>query len=103
VLLFLRQPLVVHYLNADRQTGKLPKGAMPQIEIKYVQLSISNFRSISRLIEEEVTLPDETTRPGTASDMDVLMYRNDRAFGFEFSKIASQPRWKQYPEIVAAV
>lgn len=85
--------LVLFYKNADPETGRYEKGAVLDWDIRYVQLTKANFQSISRLPEEDQTV----------NDIDIVMTRNNRAFGYDFTKIASRARWKINPELVAEV
>ena len=95
--------LVVYYKNAGTEDGGLEKGVPLDWEIRYVQLTSANFRSISRLIEEEVIDPSGQTRPGTVNDMDIVMSHADKAFGYDFHKKAARPRFRQNPELLAEV
>lgn len=89
--------LVVHYVNADRKTGAYEKdknGVMPPIEweLGYVDLSRSNYRSVS-------TLPPEDSSP---VDLDYVMLKKDNGIGYEFV-VKSKARWKLNPEMAAEV
>ena len=95
--------LVVFYKNANTEDGGLEKGQPLDWELRYVQLTHSNFRGISRLIEEEVVDPSGATRPGTVNDMDIVMSHADKAFGYEFHKKAARPRFRSNPELLAEV
>lgn len=95
--------LVVYYKNANPEDGGYEKGAVIDWELRYVQLTVANFRSISRLIEEEVVDPNGTARPGTVNDMDIVMIHADKAFGYEFHKKAARPKFRQNPELLAEV
>jgi hypothetical protein len=85
--------LVLFYKNADPESGRYEKGAVLDWEVRYVQLTKANFQAISRLPEEDQTV----------NDIDVVMTHANRAFGYEFQKIASKARWKVNPELVAEV
>jgi hypothetical protein len=85
--------LVVHYKNAESTEGGYEKGATIEWDIKYVQLSKANFQSISRLPEEEQTV----------NDIDIVMMHTNKAFGYEFHKKSSKPRWKANPALVEEV
>lgn len=85
--------LVLFYKNADPESGRYEKGAILDWDIRYVQLTKSNFQAISRLPEEDQTV----------NDIDVVMTHANRAFGYEFHKIASKARWKMNAELVAEV
>lgn len=85
--------LVVHYKNADPIEGGYEKGAIIDWDIKYVQLTKSNFQAISRLPEEEQSV----------NDIDVVMMHANRAFGYEFHKKSSKPRWKANPALIEEV
>jgi hypothetical protein len=85
--------LVVHYTNADPKEGGYEKGASIDWAIGYVQLTKANFQAISRLPEEEQAV----------HNIDVVMMHANRAFGYEFHKKSSRPRWKANPELMAEV
>ena len=89
--------LVVFYTNADPIEGGYAKvdGKYPPIDwsIGYVQLTKANFQAISRLPEEEQAV----------SDIDIVMMHANRAFGYDFHKKSSKPRWKANPELIAEV
>ena len=68
-----------------------------------MQLTEANYRSVSRLIEEEVVESSGATRPGTVNDMDIVMIHADKAFGYEFHKKAARPKFRQNPELFAEV
>jgi hypothetical protein len=85
--------LVVFYTNADPKEGGYEKGAPIDWTIGYVQLTKANFQAISRLPEEEQAV----------SDIDIVMMHANRAFGYEFHKKSSKPRWKANPELIAEV
>jgi hypothetical protein len=90
--------LVVHYTNADPLTGKYEKdanGNRPQVkfDIQFVRLSQFNMKQIKKI-------PDEDKTP---FDIDIVMTHADRAFGYEFNRIANSPRWKSDPALIEAV
>jgi hypothetical protein len=95
--------LVFYYKNAEPTEGGLEKGSPIDWEIRYVQLSRANFISCSRLIKEEITLPDGKTREGTINDMDIVMMHTNKAFGYEFHEKAARPRWRQAAQLVEEV
>jgi hypothetical protein len=94
--------LVVRYTNANPVTGKYDpiidaagnKTAPPIAwELQFVDLSQFNMKQIKKL-------PDEDATP---YDIDIIMTRSDRAFGYEFNRAAAQARWKKNPELVKEV
>ena len=90
--------LVLVYTNADPTTGKYVKGqdgSVPPIEweLGYVDLSGFNLRQIKKL-------PDEDQTP---YDIDIIMTKADRAFGYEFNRASSKARWLHNPELVKEV
>jgi hypothetical protein len=90
--------LALLYTNADPKTGQKPKdkagNLLPiEYEVGYVQLSRTNFRSISTLPEEEQTV----------YDIDIVMSLRDSGTGFEFKKIASTALYKKNPQLVAEI
>jgi hypothetical protein len=80
--------LAVEYTNADPSTGKYKPETPIEWEIGYVDMSAANYHSIKKLPEEEQTV----------FDIDIIMTRNNRAFGYDFNK-ASKARWKLNPEL----
>lgn len=92
--------LVIRYTNADSKTGGYEKGAVIEWEIQYVDLTRSNYRQVSHLVDE--LLEDNPTI--SVYDIDIVMQHDpDRAFGYQFKRIAQKARWKQNPELVAEV
>ena len=96
--------LVLHYTNADPLTGAYKKGSngdLPAIkwDIKFVNLSLTNFKNISSIVE--------TMDGGNISDIDFIMQHksdNERAKGYDFVQTRSQHAlWKQYPDVVQGV
>lgn len=85
--------LALLYTNADASTGGLEKGVVPEWEIGYVDLSRSNFRSVSNLAPEE----------STPYDIDMVMAKKDNGIGYEFTLKSPKARWKMNPEVAAAV
>jgi hypothetical protein len=90
--------LAVHYLNADPTDGSYKKdanGNVPPIKWKigFVRLSPFNMKQIKKL-------PDEDKTP---FDIDMVMVNADRAFGYEFYRKSTSPRWKQDAETIAQV
>jgi hypothetical protein len=86
--------LVVRYLNSDPETGKLDKEAKPKVVLQFVRLSQFNMRQIKKL-------PDEDSNPFS---IDIVMtHAEGRAFGYEFNRKATKPRWSEDPEVKAEV
>jgi len=92
--------LVIRYLNADAKTGGYDKGAVIEWEIQYVDLTRSNYRAVSHLIDEMV----EDNPSVTVYDIDIVMKHDpDRAFGYQFQRISQKARWRQNPQLVEEV
>ncbi len=92
--------LVIRYINADSKTGGYDKGAVIEWEVQYVDLTRSNYRAVSHLIDEMV----EDNPNVSVYDIDIVMKHDpDRAFGYQFQRISQKARWKQNPELVAEV
>lgn len=92
--------LVVRYTNADSKTGGYEKGAVIEWEVQYVDLTRSNYRAVSHLIDELI----EDNPTITVYDIDIVMQHDpDRAFGYQFKRIAQKARWKQNPQLVEEV
>src|SRR5271157_3278726 len=92
--------LVIRYTNADTKTGGYDKGAVIEWEVQYVDLTRSNYRAVSHLIDEMV----EDNPNVSVYDIDIVMKHDpDRAFGYQFQRISQKARWKQNPELVAEV
>ena len=86
--------LVIRYLNSDPETGKLDKDAKPKVVLQFIRLSQFNMRQIKKL-------PDEDSNP---FNIDIVMtHAEGRAFGYEFNRKATSPRWKADPEVAAEV
>jgi len=86
--------LVVRYTNADPETGKYGKDDKVKFAIEFVRLSQFNMRQIKKL-------PDEDSDP---FKIDIVMtHAEGRAFGYEFNRKATSPRWKSDPEVAAEV
>jgi hypothetical protein len=91
--------LVVHYTNANPETGNYDKDAAGnradvQFAIEFIRLSQFNMKQIKKL-------PDED---GSPFDIDIVMtHAEGRAFGYEFHRKATSPRWKSDPKTVEAV
>lgn len=92
--------LVLRYLNADIKTGGYEKGAIIEWEVQYVDLTRSNYRAVSHLIDEMV----EDNSNVSVYDIDIVMKHDpDRAFGYQFQRISQKARWKQNPQLVEEV
>lgn len=84
--------LVVRYLNSDPETGKLDKDVKPKCTLQFARLSQFNMRQIKKL-------PDEDSNP---FNIDIVMtHAEGRAFGYEFNRKATSPRWLADPEVAA--
>jgi hypothetical protein len=92
--------LVIRYTNADSKTGGYDKGAVIEWEVQYVDLTRSNYRAVSHLIDEMV----EDNPNVSVYDIDIVMKHDpDRAFGYQFQRISQKARWKQNPQLVEEV
>lgn len=92
--------LVIRYTNADTKTGGYEKGAVIEWEIQYVDLTRSNYRAVSHLIDELI----EDNPSISVYDIDIVMQHDpDRAFGYQFKRIAQKARWKQNPALMKEV
>ncbi len=92
--------LVIRYLNANDKTGRYEKGATMEWEVQYVDLTRSNYRAVSHLIDEVI----EDNPNITVYDIDIVMQHDpDRAFGYKFSRISQKARWTQNPQLVEEV
>lgn len=92
--------LVIRYTNADSKTGGYEKGAVIEWEVQYVDLTRSNYRAVSHLIDEMV----EDNPNVSVYDIDIVMKHDpDRAFGYQFQRISQKARWKQNPQLVEEV
>jgi len=92
--------LVIRYTNADTKTGGYEKGAVIEWEIQYVDLTRSNYRAVSHLIDELI----EDNPSISVYDIDIVMKHDpDRAFGYQFQRIAQKSRWKQNPALMKEV
>ena len=92
--------LVIRYTNADTKTGGYDKGAVIEWEVQYVDLTRSNYRAVSHLIDEMV----EDNPNVSVYDIDIVMKHDpDRAFGYQFQRISQKARWKQNPQLVEEV
>jgi hypothetical protein len=83
---------VVHYTNADRDTGKYQKvadGSALSIEweIRYVELTRFELEDVKRLPDEEQT----------EYDIDIVLKRPHDTF-YELNRVYGKARWKQDPE-----
>lgn len=85
--------LAVLYTNADPKTGKYLAGAPIEWEVGYVDLSRSNYRSVSNLAPEE----------SSVYDIDLVMSKKDNGIGYEFVLAATKAKWNINPEIAAEV
>src|ERR1700739_1337991 len=90
--------LAVQYTNADSKNGGYAKdanGQFPAIEweVGYVDLSRSNYRSVSALPPED----------SDVYDIDMVMSKKDNGIGYEFMLKANKARWCQNPELAKEV
>ena len=88
---------VVHYTNADPDTGKYQKvadgSALPiEREIRYVELTRFELEDVKRLPDEEQT----------EYDIDIVLKRPHDTF-YALNRVYSKARWKQDPERAAQV
>lgn len=90
--------LAVLYTNAEDKTGKYSKdknGNYPPVEweVGYVDLSRSNYRSVSNLAPED----------STPYDIDLVMSKKDNGIGYEFVLAATKAKWKLNPDMAAEI
>ena len=85
--------LALHYVNADAKTGVYEKGTPIEWEIGYVDLSRSNFRSVSGLAPED----------SSVYDIDIVMSKKTSGIGYEFVARSLKAKWKQNPELADEV
>jgi len=90
--------LAIQYTNADAKTGGYAKdaeGHFPPIEweVGYVDLSRSNYRSVSNLPPED----------SDVYDIDMVMSKKDNGIGYEFTLKANKARWRQNPALAKEV
>jgi len=78
--------VVVHYTNANSKTGKYTKEVeATEYEIKYVNLSQTNFSDISALVQEDEHV----------TGFDIVMTHRENGIGYKFSRASSEARWKK--------
>lgn len=85
--------LALHYTNADAKTGTYEKGTPIEWEVGYVDLSRSNFRSVSGLAPED----------SSVYDIDIVMSKKTSGIGYEFVAKATKAKWKQNPDLAEEV
>ena len=90
--------LAIQYVNADSKTGGYAKdanGHFPPIEweVGYVDLSRSNYRSVSNLPPED----------SDVYDIDMVMSKKENGIGYEFTLKANKARWRQNPALAKEV
>jgi hypothetical protein len=90
--------LAVLYTNAEDKTGKYSKdknGNYPPVEweVGYVDLSRSNYRSVSNLAPED----------STPYDIDLVMSKKDNGIGYEFVLAATKAKWKLNPDMAVEI
>jgi hypothetical protein len=85
--------LAIHYTNADAKTGSYEKGVPVEWQIGYVDLSRSNFRSVSGLAPED----------SSVYDIDIVMSKKTSGIGYEFVLRSTKAKWSLNPELAAEV
>jgi len=86
--------LAVLYTNADQKTGKYTIAGQPiEWEVGYVDLSRSNYRSVSNLAPED----------SSVFDIDLVMSKKDNGIGYEFVLCATKAKWKLNPALAEEV
>ena len=85
--------LALHYTNADPKTGTYEKGTPIDWEIGYVDLSRSNYRSVSGLAPED----------SSVYDIDIVMSKKTSGIGYDFVAKSLKAKWKLNPELAAEV
>ena len=86
---------VVHYTTADGLTGKLPKEplAVP-FTIGWLRLSQNDYKKVSLLLQ--------AGEKGTDFDF-VVKARGPKGIGYDYERVAGQPRYMRDPAMKAAV
>jgi hypothetical protein len=78
--------VVVHYTNANSKTGKYAKEvADTEWDLKFVNLSKTNFSDISALVQEDETV----------DGFDIVMTHRENGIGYKVSRASSEARWKK--------
>jgi len=85
--------LAVLYTNADTKTGKYAAGTPIEWEVGYVDLSRSNYRSVSNLAPED----------SSVFDIDLVMSKKENGIGYEFVLCATKAKWKLNAELAEEV
>jgi len=78
--------MVVHYTNANSKTGKYAKEVdTTEFELKYVNLSQSNFSDISALVQEDERV----------DGFDIVMTHRETGIGYKVNRVSSEARWQK--------
>jgi hypothetical protein len=77
--------LVFHYINADPQTGKLPAGVTPQVEVAIFTMSRSNWDDVKNGVEEG----------GHVVDVDFRISVSEKQLTRKVAVIARVARWRE--------
>jgi len=84
---------VLRYTNADPTTGSLDRNQPIVWELAYIDMSVFNYRQVCGLPDEE----------SDVYSIDLIMSHANRAFGYEFGRISSIPRWTLDTQVKAEV
>ena len=86
--------IVVHYTNANTKTGKYASdNHETEFEIKYVNLSRTNFADISALVQEDERV----------DDFDIVMTHRENGIGYKMARVSKEARWKKDKALTKAV
>lgn len=78
--------VVVHYTNADPDTGKYTKEVTDtKFKIMYVSLSQTNFSDISALVQEDEAV----------DGFDIVMSKAENGIGYKFNRVSNECRYKK--------
>lgn len=105
--------LALRYANADATTGRYKKDDPMEWQIGYVDIDFLDWRAISRVTPDHGTMYDidmvmaKENYVGLYDDDDCDGYDSDECdeimTGYDFLKVSAKARWKQSPEVAAAV
>lgn len=105
--------LALRYTNADSTTGRYKKDDPIEWQIGYVDIDFLDWRAISRVTPDDGTMYDidmvmaKENYVGLYHDDDGDGYDSDECdeimTGYDFLKVSAKARWKQNPEVDAAV
>lgn len=86
--------IVVHYTNANTKTGKYASDNHDtEFEVKYVNLSRTNFADISALTQEDEKV----------DDFDIVMTHRENGIGYKLARVSKEARWKKDKALSKAI